>query len=105
MLAVSGGRMVCLTTPFGKRGFFYNEWTGDGPWDRVRITASECPRISEKFLAEERSSLGERWFLQEYCCSFEENEGGVFAYADIEAALDESITPLFEEPLFREVRR
>src|SRR5215472_10520634 len=23
MLAVSGGRMVCLSTPYGKRGFFY----------------------------------------------------------------------------------
>jgi Terminase large subunit, T4likevirus-type, N-terminal len=105
MLAVSGGRMVCLTTPCGKRGFFYNEWTGVGSWDRVKVTASECPRISEKFLAEERTSLGERWFLQEFCCSFEENEGGVFAYADIEAALDESITPLFTEPLFGRVRQ
>jgi hypothetical protein len=105
MLAVSGGRMVCLTTPFGKRGFFYNEWTGDRPWDRVKVTANECPRISEKFLGEERASLGERWFLQEYCCSFEENEGGAFAYADIEAALDESITPIFTEPLFKGVRQ
>ena len=58
MLAVSGGRMVCLTTPFGKRGFFYEEWTGDGPWDRIKVTARECPRISEKFLEEERASRG-----------------------------------------------
>jgi hypothetical protein len=27
MLAVSGGRLVCLSTPFGKRGFFYEAWT------------------------------------------------------------------------------
>jgi hypothetical protein len=27
MLAVSGGRLVALTTPFGKRGFFHHEWT------------------------------------------------------------------------------
>lgn len=25
MLAVSGGRLVCLSTPFGQRGFFYQE--------------------------------------------------------------------------------
>ena len=56
MLAVSGGRMVCLTTPFGKRGFFYNEWTGDGPWNRIKVTAKECPRISENFLEEEKAS-------------------------------------------------
>src|SRR5438445_2775179 len=26
MLAVSRGRLVCLSTPFGKRGFFYEAW-------------------------------------------------------------------------------
>ena len=95
MLAISGGRMVCLTTPFGKRGFFYNEWTGDRPWDRVKVTASECPRISEKFLGEERASLGERWYQQEYECSFEENDDGVFRSDDILAALDPRLTPLW----------
>ena len=87
--------MVCLTTPFGKRGFFYNEWTGDGPWDRVKVMASECPRISEKFLGEERASLGERWYQQEYECSFEENDDGVFRSDDILAALDPRLTPLW----------
>jgi hypothetical protein len=95
MLAVSGGRMVCLTTPFGKRGFFYEEWSGDGAWDRIKVTASECPRISEKFLGEERASLGERWYQQEYECSFEENDDGVFRSDDILAALDPGLTPLW----------
>ena len=27
MLAVSQGRLILLSTPFGKRGFFFNEWT------------------------------------------------------------------------------
>ena len=26
MLAVSSDRIVCLSTPFGKRGFFFEEW-------------------------------------------------------------------------------
>src|ERR1700688_2334143 len=30
MLAVSNGRMICLTTPWGKRGFFHDVWTGGG---------------------------------------------------------------------------
>jgi hypothetical protein len=32
MLAVSGGRLVALTTPYGKRGWFYDEWTSARPW-------------------------------------------------------------------------
>jgi hypothetical protein len=97
MLAVSRGRMVALSTPFGKRGWFHDEWFGSGSWERVRVTAPECPRISAEFLAEEQRALGERWFRQEYLCSFEDVIDAVFAYADIQAALSDDVKPLFAE--------
>jgi hypothetical protein len=34
MLAVSGGVLMMLSTPFGKRGVFYEEWTGGECWER-----------------------------------------------------------------------
>ena len=37
-------------------------------WERIRITADQCPRIPRTFLDEERASLGNRWFRQEYYC-------------------------------------
>jgi hypothetical protein len=95
MLAVSGGRFVGLSTPFGKRGWFHDEWFGSGDWERVRITAPECTRISSEFLAEELRALGDRWFRQEYLCSFEDVVDAVFAYADIQAALSDDVKPLF----------
>lgn len=76
MLAVSKGGLVALSTPFGKRGWFHSEWHGDNAWDRVRITASECPRIDAAFLEEERRALGDDWYAQEYECAF--TEGGAF---------------------------
>jgi hypothetical protein len=45
MLAVSRGRLIALSTPFGKRGWFFEEWTGAAAWRRVEIRASQCPRI------------------------------------------------------------
>jgi len=46
MLAVSDGALWLMSTPFGKRGFFYEAWEhGGGEWERVRATAPECPRI------------------------------------------------------------
>jgi hypothetical protein len=95
MLAVSNGRLLCMSTPFGKRGFFYEEWTSTRTWERVKITALECPRITKAFLAEERETLGERWFNQEYMCSFEEMIGAVFRQVDIDAAFDPTVMPLF----------
>ena len=95
MLAVSRGLLVALSTPFGKRGWFYKEWQENTPWERAQITALECPRIQAAFLEDERLALGPRWFAQEYLCSFEEVEGSVFAQEDILAAFADDAEPLF----------
>jgi hypothetical protein len=38
---------------------------------------------------------GERWYRQEYLCSFEDVVDAVFAFADIQAALSDDLKPLF----------
>jgi hypothetical protein len=96
MLAVSGGRLVLLSTPYGKRGFFYNEWQDGQNWERIRITAHDCPRISEAFLEEERHALGDYWYRQEYLCEFVETEDQVFSHDLIQSAFSDDIQPLFE---------
>ncbi len=79
MIAVSGGRLLCLSTPYGKRGFFYDAWAHGGPeWTRVEVPAAQVPRIKPEFLEEERRNLGESWYRQEYGCSFEALEGLVY---------------------------
>src|SRR5262249_55152941 len=94
MLAVSAGRLVCLSTPFGKRGFFWRGWegmeaaaedqaTGETRMHRGRISWRDCPRITPEFIAAERSSLGDAWVRQEYECSFEALTGLV--YPDFES--------------------
>jgi hypothetical protein len=98
MLAVSGGRLVALSTPYGKRGWFHDEWFGTGTWERVRVTADQCPRISKAFLDEERRALGERYYRQEYLTEFVETMDAVFSYADIQAARTSGILPLFPIP-------
>lgn len=79
MLAVSNGRIICLSTPRGKRGYFYEAWArGGDDWQRIEIPATQVPRIQAKFLDEERRGLGDVAFRQEYCCSFEMVEGLVY---------------------------
>jgi hypothetical protein len=55
--------------PFGKRGWFHDAWHRDETWERVRITADMCPRITPEFLDEERRALGDRWYRQESTCA------------------------------------
>jgi hypothetical protein len=79
MLAVSGGRLICLSTPYGKRGFFHDAWANGGDdWARIEVAADRIRRISPEFLAQERRALGESWFRQEYFCSFESLQGLVY---------------------------
>ena len=95
MLAVSDGALWLMSTPFGKRGFFYEAWANGGPvWARVRAAATECPRIGRKFLEEERATMGERWFRQEYMCEFEEAVSGVFARDLVERAMTREVEPM-----------
>jgi hypothetical protein len=94
MLAVSRGRLICLSTPFGKRGFFWREWEAEGDaWKRIRITWHDCPRITPGFIDEERRSLGDAWVRQEYECSFEALEGLVYPDFDTLSTCDTWPTP------------
>jgi hypothetical protein len=96
MLAVSGGDIILLSTPFGKRGFFHHEWTeGGADWYRTKVTAEDCPRIPRVWLEQERQSIGDWWYRQEYMCEFVESVDSVFRYEDIQRALDPKVTPLF----------
>jgi len=96
MLAVSGGSLMMLSTPFGKRGVFYEEWTGGEGWECYEVPAAQCPRIPPEFLEEERATLPSWVYRQEYECSFEETEDQVFTTEMVERAVTPEVTPLFE---------
>jgi hypothetical protein len=95
MLAVSGGALMMLSTPYGKRGVFFEEWTSGRGWERYEVPARQCPRISREFLEEERASLPSFIFRQEYECSFEDTEDQVFTTDMIDSAVTSEVKPLF----------
>jgi hypothetical protein len=97
MLAISGGRIILLSTPRGKRGFFFDVWSEGSDWNRTLIQARECPRISEQWLEREKAAMPNFWFKQEFECEFCETVDSVFSYDDIHAALDPNVKPLIFE--------
>jgi Terminase large subunit, T4likevirus-type, N-terminal len=95
MLAVSGGRLMLLSTPFGHTGFFYEEWTEGVGWERFEVPVSQNPRISPEFLREERRSLGDWFFSQEYMCRFERSISSVFDVGRLRQAVNPDRPRLF----------
>jgi hypothetical protein len=96
MLAVSQGRLIALSTPAGKRGWFYEAWMGDASWHHVRVAATDCPRISQEFLDEELRELGPLRFGEEYGLEFLDNALTVFPTDLIDQAIADLGGPLWE---------
>lgn len=99
MLAVSGGRLITMSTPFGSRGWWYEAWRNreaEG-WLYIETPATECERIAPAFLAEQKRAMGQFWFDQEYMCRFLDSRSSAFRTEDIEAALtDDALLPGIE---------
>ena len=88
--------MILLSTPWGRRGTFFETWENGGDWERVGpIRGTDCSRIPPSFLAQERAEMPPWVYAAEWDCQFTDNELTVFRSADIEAALDTSVTPLW----------
>lgn len=95
MLAVHNGDLWLLSTPNGKRGFFYECWAyGGETWHRVSVPATDCPRISRDFLEAQRGEQAPDHFQQEYMCQFIGSGAGVFSRELLERALTDEYQPL-----------
>jgi hypothetical protein len=96
MLAtVPDARLIALSTPAGRRGWWYKAWADGGDhWHRVEVKASSVPRISPAFLAAERATMTAARYRQEYECSFEEADAAVFAADAVAQAVDPDREPL-----------
>jgi hypothetical protein len=93
MMATSRGKVILLSTPRGRSGFFFHTWnTGGNGWERIKVTAPECPRIPAEFLKQQR--LENPAFLSEYMCEFISPDAALFDPVMVERALSDEVQPL-----------
>ncbi len=115
---MTGGKseMIAMTTPFGKRGWFYEAWEKSSRWRKILVrvawepyngrlvpampedeyrdywrergvSAYYSPRHTKEWLQEELSEIGEWSFRQEYCCEFMDTNDAWFTHEMIMDAL------------------
>lgn len=89
MLTMTGGKCLVASTPGGPGGWLFDHWNDeeDDEWQRIKVTAPECPRYTELDLARFRRSLGERAFATEFLCDWRSASDSIFTAADIAAIL------------------
>ena len=65
MMAVSKGKTILISTPFGKGGYYYNSFT-DQDFKRFHVSSEDCKRIPKTFLRKERDRMTKAEYRQEY---------------------------------------
>jgi hypothetical protein len=96
MLATSKGRIILLSSPAGRRGKFFETYTADNDWLKIRVAASDCPRITKEFLDSELREMGQKQFESEYGLIFHDDDEAMFGTAAIEAAFTSEVVPLWQ---------
>lgn len=95
MTAISQGRIILLSTPAGRRGFFYSAVTEHrADWHVITVPATACPRLSPLWLAAERARIGDFWYRQEYLCEFLDDQDAVFSSDAIARCVRPEVRPL-----------
>jgi hypothetical protein len=83
------GRHIMMSTPFGKRGHFYDIWKSQDPaWERFSMTAYECPLLDPKDVDYEKRHMSDAAFRSEFMCEFVDTELQLFLEEDIDAAFN-----------------
>jgi terminase large subunit-like protein len=86
------GRLVILSSARWASGWYHDIMEGDDPsWQREKITALSCPRISAEFLESELREMGQVVFDMEYMCKFRDPAASLFGAEVLEAALSDEI--------------
>lgn len=68
-LAVTGGKLILLSTPFGKEGYFYERFD-DSSFKTFHVSSEDCPRIDKEFLKREKTRMSRIQYAQEYLGEF-----------------------------------
>lgn len=93
LLSTPSSRMILCSTPNGQRGHFHRIWTEENndTWLKIRVIASENPRISPEALEEAKQELGPYVYAQEYLGEFVTSETELFSQEMLERAINPDI--------------
>ena len=69
MLAITGGDIILLSTPFG-RGNYFHRCFSDPNFTHFHISSEDCPRKNQEFLDREKGRMTKMQYAQEYLGEF-----------------------------------
>jgi len=65
-LASTNGDLILISTPFGRRGRFYEAFKTDSGFQTLHVRSSQCPLITGNYLREEKKGMTRDEYMQQY---------------------------------------
>ncbi len=90
MMLRGQSRLLILSTPNGRQGWFYEQWTGSEEFEKTTVSWRDSPQISEEQAQFYRRVAGDLKFRQELECEFLDLEEAVFPSEIIDAAFTDT---------------
>jgi hypothetical protein len=78
------GKIIMISTPFGKIGKFYDSFV-DKFYSKYHVPASQIPHIDKNMLEKQKERLSTQDYLREYDAEFIESAGAYFSLKTIKA--------------------
>ena len=85
------GQLIAATTPAGRAGWFFREWTEGEGWHRIKVAADQSSRVGEARLRARRTQMTPADYATEYMLSFGGSENGLYPPELVEAAMDRRV--------------
>lgn len=94
-MVASDGQIVALSTPWGRRGWFYDlHEDRAADWEKHVVTVYESAQYTPERIAEVRAALGSFIFSSDYECTFGDTDSQLFSTESVRAAFAPGIAPL-----------
>ncbi|MBM9466090.1 terminase large subunit domain-containing protein [Nakamurella leprariae] len=95
-MVATGGQFMMMSTPWGRRGFFYElaELDQTDAWERHRTTVYESARWPEARRARVRASIGSFAWSSDYECVFGDTTSQLFSTEMVDRAFTSDVLPL-----------
>lgn len=89
------GRVIALSTPGARAGWFWEAWTEGDAWERHKVTAAESAQYPPERIERLRTALGARQYRAELLAEFVGISDSVFDPDAVEKAFGRNVIPLF----------
>ena len=68
-LLTTKGKIILLSTPFGRNGYFYDCFQDDN-FTKFHVSSEDCPRADKDFLARQKANMSKFQYAQEFLGEF-----------------------------------